>query len=281
MATVLSCNKDAAVSVSAEDQLTEQIQFRTQWPTMVVDTKTTAVVQDGFSSFNASATTGSSTETAVWTSQAFTKSGDVFRGDKWWPKDNPSYHFYASNVPLTFTEAGNTVAATNETDVVCAYQATPGYRETNTLFFSHIFARLGSVTVAEADGYTISDIDIQITPKTGGTYNLKSGYGKLDGTGWSSLTTGSPVSIASSAPGTQANDLYLVPGEYTLSASWTATKGNYSQSFSSKNLSVNLVAGKINLITAQIKGDATEISFAVNVAAWTDHPINAGVFPVK
>lgn len=281
LATTLSCNKDAAVSVSPEDQLTDQIQFRTKWPAMVVDTKTTAVVEEGFSAFNASATTGTSSESEVWTSQAFTKSGDVFKGDKWWPKDNPSYHFYASNVPLTFTASGNTVAATNATDVVCAYLATPGYKVTNSLAFSHIFARLGSVTVSETDGYTISDIDIKITPKTGGTYNLKSGFEMTDGTGWSSLTTGSPVSIASSSPGVQSNDIYLVPGEYTLTASWTATKGNYTQSFSSKNLSVNLVAGKINLISAQIKGDATEVVFTVSVAAWDDNAINAGVFPVN
>ena len=280
LAAVLSCNKNGAVVVSDQEALQEQIQFRAQWPAIVVDTKTTAVEQASFNSFKASASTGSGTEVEAWTSEDFSKSGDVFKGDKWWPKDNPSYHFYASNLPLTFTASGNTVAATNATDVVCAYLASPSFKETNTLSFAHIFARLGSVTVSATDGYTISNIDIKITPKTGGTYNLKSGFEQTDGTGWSSPTSGSPVSIANAAPGTKSNDIYLVPGRYILTASWTATKDDYTESFSEKTVEVDLVGGKINLISAQIKGNATQIAFSVSVTPWSDNAVNAGVFPV-
>lgn len=242
-------------------------------------TKATAVTS--LSSFYVSATKGSAgSETSAWTSTQFTSDGaatPIYSGGKWWPASNPSYHFYASNLALTFAAAGTTVAATNVTDVVCAYLATSTYGEKNTLTFNHIFARLGQVTVSASDGYTVTGVKVKITPKTGGTYNLRTGA-------WSATTDGTATDIAATiaaAGGTsQSNDIYLVPGTYTLTAEWTASKGDYSKSFSGKTRDITLTAGKVNKITATMGGDATSLTFGVSITAWTNKDVDAGAFPV-
>ena len=241
-----------------------------------VSTKATAVTS--LSSFYASATTGSAgSETSVWNSQTFTSNGanpPVYSGGKWWPASDPSYHFYASNQALTFGASGTTVTATTDTDVICAYLATSTHKVKNALTFNHIFARLGDVQVSADTGYTISGVEVSITPKTGGTYNLRTGS-------WASTTNGSATNIANSTPGTKSNDIYLVPGSYTLTCKWTATKGNYSQSFTGKTVSVSLTAGNINKITATLGGSAESVTFGVSITAWGNQTVNAGTVPVS
>ena len=218
-----------------------------------------------------SATTGSAgSESSVWNSVTFTKDGATtdYKGDKWWPNSNPNYHFFASNAPITFAAAGSTVAATNATDVICAYMASPTYKSKNTLTFEHVFARLGDVEVSAADGYTISGVNITVTPKTGGTFNMRTGAGKTDGTGWSSLTTGTATAIANATPGTKSNDIYLVPGTYTLTASWTAERGGYTEDIAGMTADVVLTGGRVNKITTTLGGNAQEVVFGVTVQPW-------------
>lgn len=252
-----------------------------------VQTKATVVDESTLntSGFNVSCTTGSTgSESSVWNNVAFSKSDSYFvaGGDgKWWPTTDPGYHFYGSNAALTFNADGCTVAATNATDVVCAYLPSPTYKSMNTLAFQHIFARITDVTFTAIDGYTISNISVTIVPNTGGTYNLRTGNGQTDGTGWSSLIEGSATTIANSTPGTKSNDLYLVPGSYRITASWTATKGAYSQTFSNKYCDIDVVGGKCNVITANLIGDASAIEFSVSVAAWGSNTIAIGNFPTE
>lgn len=276
LSLLLSCSKAPSPSEPG------QIVFRTQ-PKITVDvqTKASEVNQAALvaSGFKVSATTGEApSENPVWTDVAFSKGSEYFQasGGKWWPSTDPNYHFYASNITLTHTDDGATVSATNDVDVVCAYLPDPTYNQPNTLAFKHIFARITDVTLTAIDDYTITNISVTITPKTGGTYNLRTGADQTDGTGWSTPTVGEPVTIANSTPGTKSNDLYLVPGSYTITAEWTATKGNYTKTFSGKTCSVDLVGGATNTITAQLSGDAREVMFSVNVAAWEPHPINLG-----
>lgn len=156
---------------------------------VTVATKATEVTGSTLNSggFNVSATTGSAgSESSAWNNVAFSKVGDYFVGTgsgKWWPTSDPGYHFYASNTDLTFAAGGTTVAAINEADVVCAYLASPTYNSTNTLTFEHIFARITDVTLTAVEGYTITGVSVYVTPKTGGTYNLRTGAGRSDGTG--------------------------------------------------------------------------------------------------
>ena len=275
-----SCAKEGPVvpAQSPEGIPEGMIAFAAETPD-VVDFQTRASVVNtsslNGSGFYASATKGSAgSETSVWTSTSFTKGTTYFTGNKYWNKSNIGYHFYASSRPLTFNASGTTVAATNDYDVVCAYLASPNYRLPNTLTFQHIFARIGNVTVTAASGYTISNVSMTVVPKTGGTYNLRTGA-------WSSVTTGSSTQLANSTPGTKSNDLYLVPGEYDIVMSWTATKGNYSQSFSKTYTGQSIVGGKVNAITAEFTGDARDVRFLVNVSNWNNSAVALGEYDGK
>ena len=223
-------------------------------------------------SFYVSAVTGSAgSESSAFNSTQFSQvqgsSPATYKGSKMWPSSDQSYKFYASNRPLTFNAAGTTVSATNTTDVVCAYLTNGTYKTKNTLTFEHIFARFGRVDVAAESGYTISNISIRITPKTGGTYNLRTGAGKTDGTGWSSVTTGSATVVAN-ATGANANDIYLVPGTYEVKATWTATQGGTSITYTDKVVSVPIVGGKTNVVSIVLGG---EILLGVDLVEYCDY----------
>lgn len=243
------------------------------------ETKATPVVT--LSSFQVGATQGAvGSETSAWNDVTFSNDRGVYVGNRFWPEDmDPVYHFYASNLSLVFDADGTCVNASNGTDVVCAYLASSTYMSPNALAFQHVFARLGEVTVTAASGYTLSDVSFTLTPKTGGTYNLRTGNGRTDGTGWSNLSSGSPVGIAPSSAGSRENDIFLVPGSYTLSCSWVASEDTYTKSFL-KDVAVNIVGGKVNTISAVLGGDVSQIDFGVSLAEWSDSDVDAGTFPI-
>lgn len=271
------CNRGALSILDPEDD--GQIAFLTDGFDADVFTKASVVTDSDLTSngFLVSCVTGSAgSDAATWSNVAFSKSGSYWKGGKYWPTSNYTYRFYAT-YPKTYTmttaAAGATISASNAHDIVCAYASSSTYKTANTLTFNHIFARLGNVTVSAGSGYTISGITINITPKTGGTYNLRTGA-------WSSTSNGSATSIANSTPGTKSNDIYLVPGTYTLTASWTATNTPYSKTFTGKTVDVALVAGKTNNITCTLTGDGTEVQFGVSLTAWSSNAIDAGTVPL-
>jgi hypothetical protein len=277
---VLSCQKGADVSSVPADG---RIRFDAGGPAILSEVTTRADVVNAASlnssGFNVTATTGSAGSESLVTgfsSVAFTKGATYFEADKWWPSTNPSYHFYSANSAITFAAAGCTVSANAANDVVCAYMPSPSYLSPNTLSFAHIFARVGSCTVTAVDGYTISGVSVSITPKTSGTYNIRTGNGSIDGTGWSSTSNGSAVGIANATPGTKSNDVWLVPGSYDLTVTWTAAKDNYSYTFSNRTVNVALQGGKVNNISLGLTGDADKIQFSVSVADWGSNAIDAG-----
>jgi hypothetical protein len=240
------------------------------------------------SAFYVSAVTSSAgVEASAWNSTEFSlvpaSDPATYAANKFWPSSNPSYLFYASNLPLLFDAGETTVSASNATDVVCAYMTEPAYEQRNTLAFEHIFARIGDVIVTAEEGYTISNLTITVTPKVSGTYNLRTGAGQSDGTGWSSPENGSETTICSRTEGiapsasyTHSNDVWLIPGSYTLTAGWTATKDDYTQSFTGKTATVDIVGGKVNSISASIVGNATQINLGVSLTAWGTNDINVG-----
>ena len=284
---LMACNQNGLDPSAAQQD--GKMRFVAGGPavTATVTTKASVVTADDLTTngFKVNAVKGSAgSDVEVWSNQLFTKVGDTWEQDKWWPNADQSYRFYATyptTYTMTFAAGGPTIAASNEHDIICAYKGNATYKSVNTLAFDHIFARLCAVTVSAVDPYTISGITINITPKTGGTYNLYTGAGQTNGTGWSATTSGSATNIANATPGTKNNDIYLVPGTYTLSATWTATKDNYTQTFTNKTVDVALVAGKTNNITASLTGNGTEIQFNVSVTAWSDNAVNAGTFPVE
>lgn len=233
-------------------------------------TGTSAVIdQGGMPSINVSCTVGAAgSETAVWTSAPFTLSGGMYSGGKYWTIDDKGYHFYASNAVLTHAAAGARVAPTNTTDVVVAWLADPNYKQANELVFEHVFARIGEVTVIPEEGYTLSNVKITLKPKTSGTYDIRAGAGYTDATGWSSVSESSSVVEIASGSGANANDVYLVPGEYTVTASWDATLIAVPSAvlhYTGKTTNLTFAKGKINKFTAVLGG---EMVFGVELAPW-------------
>ena len=271
-----SCHKEIVEEVPSGSE----IRFGAENGSFVMEAETKASTGTtevtSLASFKVAATTGSAgSESSVWNNVSFSGTTD-FTGGKTWPASDPHYTFYATNLsgntPMTFNAAGTTISAVNSQDVVCAYlpDASVTYKAKNVLSFEHIFARITNVVVVQESGYTVSSVTVSVTPKTGGTYNLRTGAGQSDGTGWSGLTTGSATTIAS-AVGTNTNDVWLVPGQYTITASWTATQsGGSSVSYSNKTVNVDITGGKKNTITATLGG---EMVFGVSLEAFDDNEV--------
>jgi len=229
-----------------------------------VQTKATEVTS--LSSFYVTAVTGSAgSESQVWNSVQFSQvagsSPATYAGNKYWPATNPSYKFYGSNVALNYAAGGTYVNASNATDVVCAYLSSPTYNTKNTLTFEHIFARLCRVDIVAASGYTLSNISLRITPKTGGTYNLRTKE-------WSSVATGTATTIASST-GANNNDIFCVPGIYSITASWVARDASgASVTHTNEVCNVPLTGGKTNNISCVLGGD---ITFGMDLQDYADY----------
>lgn len=211
------------------------------------------------SGFMVNATTGTvGSEAEAFTNVLFSKDGSVYTGQAYWPAVEPAggFHFYASNVDMSYAPTGATVSASNGTDVVCAYLESPDYGVDNVLSFTHIFSRLKSIIVVPEEGYTVSDVSIRLTPKTGGVYDIRAGAGHTDGTGWSSVVTGTETEVASTL-GTNLPDLGMVPGHYTLKVSWRASvAGLYDEVFTDKEVEVDFRSGAKSIIRFTVGGDA-------------------------
>ena len=228
-------------------QSEKAITFAAGEPLFSLETKTTEVTD--LSSFRVVATTGASgSEQACWSNVLFSRSGDVYYGGQLWPVDDPSYHFYAANVTLTPATSGAKLAVSNSTDVVCAYLPNPVYEQNNILYFKHIFARIAGVILQAEAGYTITDIQVRLQPRTGGIYDIAAGAGHTDETGWSQLVTGTDTVIGS-ALGENACNIYLVPGIYTARVSWTWQKTGGAATAASRQTLLDLEAGKSSRLT--------------------------------
>ena len=318
--TLLSCNKqEQGQAVSFDEALSDSEMVFDAVDSAVEVEATKATAATSITSFKAEATKGSAgsenSDAPYWNNVVFTSDGagtPTYKASpaKYWPLTNPSYNIYAvaatsgsaaataAAAPnLTFAAAGTTIsmAAAYDKDVVCAYEpvADITYKTKNTLTFDHIFARLSTVKVTASGVYAISNITIKlVNAKTGGTYNLRTGHGQVNGTGWSSTVPAdgnNPTiytyagSIASGSNNTGSNnDLYVVPGNYYINATWTASNDDYTQTFTTNSSSTILLeGGKINAIEANLTGNATEITFSVVLTAWGNKTISNVNFPTS
>lgn len=241
-----------------------------------VSTKTSIITSLESTGFYASASTGTSSETLLWNNASFNYVSGQYKGNRYWPAVNNGIHFYASNSAITFNSNGCSVngVSAKEKDVVCAYLASPTWGVANELAFEHIFARIGTVTVTAPAGYSVTNLNISFTPSISGNYNIKTKT-------WSNeaADTSSPSKIIASAASTNDNNLWIIPGTYTLTATYTLEKGTgdgkYSESFT-KTANVTLLAGKLNSIQTTLpEGNATEIQFTVSVTPWGNNSITA------
>lgn len=258
-----------------------------------IDTKgPNPTVLDNLSSFKVTATTGSSTQTAVsdFSSVTFNKtSGSNFRGGKYWPSSDPGYHFYAATKALTYSN--NTCSfkpSATIADDVYAYSAGVAYSSSTPpssvpLTFNHIYAQVGTCTLtkhSDISSYEVSGLTVTITPKLP-TANATFTFGPSNSGSWSTTsshyTNGSAVTLCSALNSTTDNDLWLVPGTYTLTANYhlkiDSWEGDVSQT-----ASVTLSMGDNNNISGTIGkgkgGLATQVTFSVTVTGWNEAPKN-------
>ena len=262
----VSCERRPLVEVCDYYGKTDEVVFSASGAALRADVVTKVTQVSSLGSFYAACTTGSpGSESSVWNNVTFTGSGSplVYKGDRWWPTSDPSYHFYASNAPLVFSSAGTTVSASTSTDVVCAHMPLPTYKVKNTLVFEHIFARLGDVSITAESPYAITSASVKLTPKVSGTYNLRTG--PANGS-WSSVTEGSETTVASAASlsagssVTASNDILLIPGTYTVTATWTAASGSYTETFSGKTSEASFVPGKNTALNVTLRGKTSELT---------------------
>lgn len=262
---ILGFAASCAKSVEPENQTPKEIVLCVGGDTidMQVQTKTSAITSVP-STLNYSMTTG--TLGSEETSKKGSTSGNVGSGKiatgVYQTLSPTSYNYYVSNAAITFSASGSTISAANTTDVIAG---TVTSNETNpSVKLDHIFARTGTFTLNAQEGYEISGISWKIqsgsSGGTKGTFNMAT---KM----WSSVSALAQQSVAS------GTDLYLVPGNYTLSVTYTLKKEDWTNTFT-KTASVKLEAGKINNISGTaVGGTAEEITLSVTLTAWTDNDI--------
>ena len=263
---ILGFAASCAKSVEPENQNPKEIVLCVGGDTidMQVQTKTTAITSVP-STLYYSMTTG--TLGSAETSKKESASGNVGSGKiatgVYQSLTPTSYNYYVSNAAITFAASGSTISAVNTTDVIAGKVTS---KETNpSVKLDHVFARTGTLTLNTQSGYTLSNVSWKIessTAGTGGTYNIAKNI-------WTSVTALSSTAI------TETSDLYLVPGDYTLSVTYTLTMGDWKQTFT-KKATVTLVAGKVNNISGTASGgNASEISITVTLTEWGTNNITA------
>ena len=255
-----------AKSVEPENQHPQQIVLCVGDDTidMDVQTKTTAITKIP-STLNFSVTTGKlgSSETMKKESASVSAASGKIATGLYQTANATSYNYYVSNCPISFAASGSTVSASNTTDVIAGTATSSSTSPSVTL--DHIFARTGTLTLKTQTGYDLSNVSWKIASVTGGT----SGTYNIAKQAWSSLTTLNSTSIP------ESSDMYLVPGSYTLTVSYTLTKGDWTQNFT-KSASVTLVGGKINNISGTASGGAASaISLTVTLTPWESTDITA------
>lgn len=231
--------------------------------TKVVVTDLNSLKSVGFNVL-ATVTDDNQEEHKAWTYEAHYMWEDeegYFIYDKWWPAIDPHYHFYASNASIAEGTDGCTVAVQTNSDVVCAYKENPTYNAPTQLDFEHIFARLGTIRISAVFGYTLDAISLSFTPKSSGTYNLRSKQ-------WTNTSDGTLIENLTNNNEPYDN-IWCVPGTYQFSITYTISKGDYTKQFN-KTGTVTLEAGKINNIKCNtLEGDEEPIEFTVTLADWT------------
>lgn len=263
---ILGFAASCAKSVEPENQHPQQIVLCVGDDTIDMDVQTKATAITAIpSTLYFSVTTGKqgSSETAKKQSESVSSAGGKIATGLYQTVNATSYNYYVSNLPITFAASGSTVSASNATDVIAGTTTSDSTSPSVTL--DHIFARTGTLTLNTQDDYDLSNVSWKIASVTGGTagtYNIAT-------KAWSSLTALNSTSI------TELSDMYLVPGSYTLTVSYTLTKGDWTQNFT-KSASVTLVGGKINNISGTASGGAASaISLSVSLTPWGSTNITA------
>ena len=184
-------------------------------------------------------------------------------------------NYYVSNHTFTVPATGNvTMDVDNSVDVVAGWTASATDSNTPSVTLNHIFARTGTLTLNLPVGYFSSGVSWSIKGKgaltgTAGTYNLSTGA-------WTASSASLPYTAI-----TSGSDLYLLPGDYDVKITFTATRGGFSKTYTQVG-TVTMEAGKRNNITASSSSDdSTEIIISLSLTPWDELPLIANIGPHK
>lgn len=280
-AALTGCNKEIAPDV--QDMATKAgeivLAVDDSQLDMAVSTKATEVTS--LSTLNIVRTTGTwkSETNKDAKSSASVSAGKINTG--WYQTATPTgYNYYLSNSAMTFAAGGSTIAATNTTDIIAGCTNAANSTLTPSVTLEHIFARTAGLTANAPAGYSISGVTWKIQSKAGGTGGTAGTY-NIATKAWSGVTALANTTF------TASSDLYLTPGVYTVSITYTLTKGDYSKT-STKSGDVTLVAGKKNSISVKsANGDgvvpfddgvgAQEIVLSVTLTPWGTNSVDLNI----
>lgn len=205
-------------------------------------------------------TTGSGTaQNNKWSSTSKSVSSGKISTGYYQTVSPTAYNYYLSNLPMSFGASGYTVSADGTSIDAIAGVAKASSSTTPSVSMGHIFARTGSIS-GSCSGYDISNLSVTIRSNSGAGY--KGTYYVYTGT-WSNVTSLTSTTLTSSS------DLYLVPGSYSITASATRSKGDYSGTVSGST-TISLAAGKIHDIEIVFTGDpAQPIIISVTLIPWS------------
>lgn len=259
-ALLASCSKEATgVDIPETSEIVLAVDDGSM--DMNVATKATAITAVP-SSLYWEGTSGTwKSETAKWSSASASVSSGMLNTGKYQTATATAYNYYLANSAITFASGGSTISASNATDVIAGCTQAATTSTTPSITLDHVFARTGTLTCNTQSGYTISGVSWKIQSKSGGTGGTAGTY-NIATKGWSGVTALVQTAVTSSS------DMYLTPGVYTITVSYTLTKGDWTGSFT-KSGDVTLVAGKVNSITCNASGGAaSEIVLGVTLTAW-------------
>lgn len=229
---------------------------------------TKASVVSSLERINITCSTGTAgvSETEKWTvPQVNIRNNKVVTG-KYWPSTDENYIFYASNLTLTPSSTGPEINISNSTDCVVARNVSPNYKAANTLTFNHILARVNGCTVSGPDGFDLSNVILEFTPATGGKFNC--GTQKYTVT-----SSGTPVNLLLAASSQNVMDIWTLPGDFELHASYKLTKGDWSKTYNTDK-TLTLQPGKrhkINVLFSAPQADeVTTVDFNIEIIDWKD-----------
>ena len=269
MFAVAACSKTPQATTEKDNQVPEgnvEMVFRVEneWDGEATKTtEVTSVANVYWCSTTGGNAGGTTAESAEWNNggspyYSAVSAGYVHTGIYVNGNSPGTRNYYASNV--NYNSSTLEISATNATDVLAARSF-----GTNTVSPSvnlqHVFARMGTLTMNAPAGYTIDGISWSIrgnggTFGTSGTYNIRTG-------GWSACS-----GLMSNTAISSGSNLYVIPGNYIITCSYTLHKGGMSQNVTA-TAALTVQRGKVNNITATaIGGTIISTTFALSVASW-------------
>jgi len=233
-----------------------------------VDTRATAVTSIPATLYWSGTTGNWKSETPKWDSASASVTSGSLPTGKYQTATPTSYNYYVSTNPITFGAGGSTISADNSTDVIAGCTQGATTLTSPSITMEHVFARTGSLSHTPADGYSASNVSWKIQSKTGGTGGRAGTY-NIATKAWGNVSALSQQDLGSTS------DLYCVPGEYTITVTYTLSKGDYQET-NTVSGNVTLVAGKVNNISTVLpikQGGAHEIVIGVTLSGWGSNPL--------